>query len=94
MKLNRISWTTFFFLSIISFSVWLKFSYPQLAFSNFSVDRNQAIEIAKEFLRKKGDVNTAKYKVAAVFGMDRLMNRYMQKTVGFSGLKEFIQKNK
>ena len=95
MKLNRISWTTFFLLSLslISLAVWLKFNYPQLTFTNFSVDRTQAVAIAQEHLRANGYADPGEFQAVAVFNMDELMDRYMQKTVGFDGLSRFIKEH-
>ena len=90
MKLNRITWTTFFFLSIISIAVWFKFSYPQLAIANFSVDRAKATNIAVNYL-KNNRVDVESFQRATIFSMDRKTNRYLQKTVGFEGLAKFIK---
>lgn len=92
MKLNRITWTTFFFLSLLSAAIWLKFSYPQLALINVSIDQSQAISIAKDYLQKRGNVDLETFKTVAVFEIDKNANRYLQKTVGFDGLKTFIHK--
>lgn len=91
MKLNRISWTSFFLCSLISFAVWLKFSYPQLAITNFSVDRAKAVAIAKNYLQERGYPGIESYRIAAVYKIDEPTNRYLQKTVGFDGLKDFIK---
>ena len=91
MKLNRITWATFFLLSILSAAVWLKFSYPRLAITNFSIDRSQAIAIAEDYLRKKGDIDLETFQSAAIFRIDEKTNKYLQKTIGFDGLKTFIE---
>lgn len=93
MKLNRITWTIFFFLSIISLAIWLKFSYPQLAIANFSIDRENATHIAQNYLREAHNVNLQDFQRATIFKMDKRTNRYLQKTVGFKGLTKFIKEN-
>jgi len=93
MKLNRITWTKFFIFSLISMAIWIKFSYPQLAMTNILIDRKQAVEISKNYLKEKGTVDVESFQTATVFRMDSGANRYLQKTVGFEGLKAFIQEH-
>ncbi len=93
MKLNRITWTTFFFLSLISLAIWLRFSYPQLAIIDFSIDRSKAVNIAREYVRQTGESNLEQFQTASVFRMDGATNRYLQKTIGFRGLKAFLEKH-
>jgi len=93
MKPNRIPWITFFFLSIISLTVWFNFSYPQLAISNFSIDRAKATSIAVNYLENERNVDIKGFQEAAVFSLDRKTDRYLQKTVGFKGLTEFIKEH-
>jgi len=42
--------------------------------------------------KKKGDVDLEAFRTVAVFKIDENANRYLQKTVGFDGLKTFIKK--
>ena len=93
MKINRTTWITFFFLSAISLAAWFSFSYPQLAISDFSIDRAKATAIAMNYLDNKRNIDPEVFQRAAVFRMDWKTNRYIQKTIGFKGLEEFIDKH-
>lgn len=91
MKITLRTWTTLLILSLISLAVWYKFSYQQLAISNLSVTRTKALQTAREYLHKQRNVDTSDYQKAVVFGIDTGANRYLQKTIGFDGLIEFIE---
>jgi len=91
MKLTRTTWIAFFFVSLLSLAAWLKFSYPQLIISPFSVDRQEAFRIAEAYLRNERHIPTENFRHAAIFSFDRNANRYLQKSIGFAGLKNFIQ---
>ncbi|OGX39647.1 MAG: hypothetical protein A3D87_00810 [Omnitrophica WOR_2 bacterium RIFCSPHIGHO2_02_FULL_50_17] len=92
MKLNRITWTAAFFISLLSFVAWFRFSYPQLEFVNFSVDRAMAMRIARDYLAQRGE-DSASLRTAIVSGSDESANRYLQKTIGFDGLIRFVREN-
>ncbi len=93
MKINRTAWITFFVLSAVSIAVWFKFSYPQLAISNFSIDRVKATSIAVNYLTDERNFDSEDFQRTAIFSMDKGINRYLQKTVGFKGLTKFIKKH-
>jgi hypothetical protein len=92
MKLNRGTWTGFLFFSLLSVIVWFQFSYPQLEFVNFSIDRANALRLARAYLSQTGE-DPSKFRTAIVFGSDEGTNRYLQKTIGFDGLSRFIRDN-
>ncbi len=91
MKSTRQTWLLFTALSILSFILWLRFSYPQLEFVNFSIDRAKAAGIAQDYLRARQE-DPARFRAATVFSVDGEADRYLQHTIGFAGLIEFIQK--
>jgi hypothetical protein len=91
MKTNRQTWVLFAGLSTLSFILWLWLSYPQLEFANFSVDRAKAAEIAREYLRARQE-DPARFRMAVVFSSDGEADRYLQHSVGFAGLIQFVQK--
>lgn len=91
MKTNRQIWILFAGLSTLSFILWLWLSYPQLEFANFSVDRAKAAEIAREYLRARQE-DPARFRTAVVFSSDGEADRYLQHSVGFAELIQFVQK--
>lgn len=92
MKLNRITWVTFSVLSFLSLLVWFKFSYPQLAFIHFAIDQRQAVDIAKAYLHQRGN-GISDFRKAVVFTSDEAADRYLQKTLGFRRLIDFIHEH-
>ncbi|MBN1870073.1 MAG: CPBP family intramembrane metalloprotease [Candidatus Omnitrophica bacterium] len=78
---------------VISLAVWFQFSYPQLAISNFSIDRVKAARIAEEYLNNERHADSRHFQKAAIFSMDQRTNRYLQKTIGFHGLQNFIKQH-
>ena len=69
MPINRNTWLIFILLSVISLGFFALLTYPQLSFINLSIDRQQAIELAKDYLQKKG-TDDRPFKVAAVLSFD------------------------
>ncbi len=92
MSINRVTWTIFFFLSLFSLGLWFLLTYPQLEFVNFSVDRNKAVQIAENYLSERG-VDPQGFLRAAVFETDEETNRYLQRTLGFKGLVQFVREH-
>src|SRR3989338_2922700 len=92
MKPDRPTWILFAGLSLLGFILWLRLSCHQLEFVNFSVDRAKASGIAREYLLARQE-DPARFRAAAVFSADGEADRYLQHTVGFAGLVEFIQKH-
>jgi len=92
MKLNRITWTLYFFIAVISLVVWFKISYPSLAFTDFSVDRQKALSIAKQHLKTR-EVDPSSFSNATVLISERHADQYLQKAIGFNKLKIFIKKH-
>ena len=92
IKPNRLHWIIFLILSFLSVTLWYKLSYPSLAFVQLSVDKNKAVKSAEDYLRSKG-YDISGYKTAVIFGFDDATNRYLEKTIGFEKLKQFLRKH-
>ncbi|MBI5024632.1 MAG: CPBP family intramembrane metalloprotease [Candidatus Omnitrophica bacterium] len=91
MKTSRQTWILFAGLSTLSFILWLWLSYPQLEFVNLSVGRAKAAGIAREYLRARQE-DPARFRMAVVFSSDEEADRYLQHSVGFAELIQFVQK--
>ncbi|MEW6074826.1 MAG: CPBP family intramembrane glutamic endopeptidase [Candidatus Omnitrophota bacterium] len=92
MKPKIREWILLIGIALIAFQVWLALGYPEFAFVDLSVDRKKAIEKAQAYLLQRA-VNPAGYTKAVTFLTDDWSDRYLQKTVGFKGEKEFIQRH-
>ncbi len=90
MPIPRRTWFIFFCFSLLSLAIWFWFRYPQLVFLNLSVNRENALKIAKDYLKAR-DVPITGYQTAIVFQIDSEANRYLQKTIKFDGLQKFIK---
>lgn len=89
--IKKKTWIKFVAVSIVAFCVWFKFSYPQLVFVSHKVGRESALQSAHQYLQDAG-YDVSAFKQAIVFSLDIPANQYLQKTIGFEGLKEFTQK--
>ena len=85
-------WALLIILTVTSFCLWHKFAYPHFTFINFSIDREEAVAIAQKNLATF-EPEMDKYATAIVLRRERAADRYLQKTLGFDGLLEFIQKH-
>ena len=85
-------WVLLIFLTIAGFGLWLRYTYPSFAFIDFSVNRQQALQIAEKTLH---DLNPAAdgYRHAVVFKREVSADRYLQMNLGFDGLLRFIKQN-
>lgn len=92
MGTNRRTRITLVLLSVLSLFLWLKLSYPQLEFIRFSISRNDALKIARDYLSQKRGEDVSRFQAAIVFSSDEDCNRYLQKTIGFQGLIRFIRR--
>lgn len=91
MNIKRTHWLIFLFLALTSFALWWKISYPPMAILNFSLNRSNALNISKNFLKELSVPNIDEFKTASIFDFDRDTNRYIKKAVNFEALKHFIQ---
>lgn len=92
MKPIRRIWLWFTALSLISFTLWLRLSYPQMEFVDLSVDRAAAAGIARDYLRSRQE-DPARFREAAVFSVDKEADRYLQRALGFFGFIQFIREH-
>ncbi|MBI5150129.1 MAG: CPBP family intramembrane metalloprotease [Candidatus Omnitrophica bacterium] len=88
-KIKR-QWFFLTVLSFVSIIVWWRFSYPYLEFADFSVDRNLAMAIARDYLRDRQEP-PERFKTAVIFSSDGEADRYLQESVGFKGLIRFLR---
>jgi len=92
MNRKKIIWPLVLILAIASITIWFNFSYPTLSFTNFSIDRTQALQNAKDYLAARG-VDTSSFKTATVFISEKQANRFLQKAIGFEKLKKFVEEH-
>lgn len=85
-------WAVFLLLSALSIAVWFRFTYPQLAFINYTISRQNATTIAQDYL-KNNYPYYQKYNTAAIFGTDQNSDQFLQKTLGFEKMKSFTEEN-
>jgi hypothetical protein len=86
---KRFHWWPLVLAAAVSMVVWFRFSYPQLSFVNFSISRNDAVDIAKKFLASQ-NVNVNGYTCAVTFSKESQADQYLQKTIGFDAFKSFV----
>ncbi len=85
----------YFFISatLLSIAIWYKFTYPQFAFIDLSVDKNTAFQVAEKYLSEELQVDTTQYRHATAFIGNINADRYLQKAMGFNKSLEFIEKH-
>jgi hypothetical protein len=84
--------TLIIFAAVLGAVLWFQYSYPQMALSNFFIDRNKAVVLAQNYLQERS-INVHDYKVASVFETDESASRYLQKTIGYEKLISFLKEN-
>ncbi len=87
------TWLIFVFLAVIGLLVWYRFTYAQFAFIDLSIDRREAVRLAKEFLQKEKGVDPDSYLHAVVFQKESHTDRFLQKALGFHKEVEFLTKH-
>ncbi|HOW36345.1 MAG TPA: CPBP family intramembrane metalloprotease [Candidatus Omnitrophota bacterium] len=83
----------FAILTLGSLAAWFKFSYPQFSFVDLTVDRAAALKAAETYLFKERNISGEGYRRAIIFSSVVAANRYLQKSLGFEGERDFIQKH-
>ncbi len=53
LKISKKTWVTLIILSLLSIFIWQKYTAPQLSFIDLSISRQQAKEIASQYLLKE-----------------------------------------
>lgn len=90
MPITRRQWLRFGILAAFSLSFWFALSYPQLTFIDLSIKRQDAFAVAERYLQAK-EVNPGEYYSAAVLTSDSSTNKYLQRTLGFDGMLDFLK---
>jgi len=85
-------WSLLVLVAALSVYIWFVLSYPHFSFIDLSVDRDQAISQAEEYLISRG-VDPQDYRRAEVFDSDDWSDRYLQKTIGIDGERDFIREH-
>ncbi len=93
MKITLKVWILFILSGIVALFLWYKFEYPHFTFVDLSVNRQEAILKAEEYLKLRG-VDAKKYLKAIIFETDDWSDRYLQKTIGLKAEEDFIKKQK
>ncbi|MCD4781895.1 MAG: CPBP family intramembrane metalloprotease [Candidatus Omnitrophica bacterium] len=81
-------------LTIISIVIWYQFTFPQLCLVQNNIDRPQALENAKVFIQYHyPDMDIEDYSSASIFEREWVAIRYLQKTLGFKSMQQFVKEN-
>jgi len=93
VKIAKSTWAIFIAAAIACGACWFSFSYPQFSSANFSVNRSQALAIAKNYLSENYSLEASNYKTAVIFYVDTDADRYLQKSLGFKEEQKFISEH-
>jgi hypothetical protein len=74
--------------------LWILLALPRYQMIDLSINRHQAEDIAMAYINQKLGIDAKDYKRAIVFSVDEASDCYLQKTLGTSKAKEFIDKFK
>jgi len=91
MKISSRNWIFFLATAIICFGLWFRFGYPLLTFIDLSVNKNQAINYAKEYLNSLGS-SPKEFLMSVTFEEAEFPDRYLQNTIGIQKTEEFIKR--
>ncbi|MBP9854079.1 MAG: CPBP family intramembrane metalloprotease [Candidatus Omnitrophica bacterium] len=90
MNLKKRLWIVYVFSALLSIFIWYVYSYPQMTFVHLKVDRIQALRTANDYvLSLEPDLH--EFNHAITFNYSQSADRYLQKSVGFDGLKKFLE---
>ncbi len=92
MRIPAKTWSIFLSLALLGALAWFKLGYPYFTHIDLSVDRHQALKIAEHHLTEKHSVDVSDYHHAIVFVIDQTADAYLQRTLGFEGEQEFLEK--
>jgi hypothetical protein len=93
MNFAKNIWFKFALGAFISFLVWLQFTYPQLALIDLSIERNQALQIAKAYLADELKVDVDSYQTATIFVSAGAADQYLQRAIGYHKEILFLQEH-
>ncbi len=85
-------WLALSLLGVIGITAWMSLAFPRYQNFDLSITRNQAIDIAHNYLKQTIGADPQGYKRATVFSMDGKVDRYLQKTLGDQETKRFIER--
>ncbi len=91
MTIQRKTWIIFFLFSSLSLLSWFRFTYPQCAFINLSIDRNQALTIAKNYLILEREEDLSQFINTAVFVSAIAPDQYLQRAISFEEELKFLK---
>lgn len=93
MTVKPRSWWIFGFTALLGIFIWFKLSYSQFSAVNLTVDKNQASQIAENYLANVHQINVSQFKKAIVFITDTDADRYLQKSIGFDREGGFLKEH-
>jgi hypothetical protein len=93
INLKKTIWLKFVFGAFISFLVWLQFTYPRLSVIDLSIDRDQAVNIARNYLTGELKVNLLLYQTAAIFVAASASDQYLQRAIGYQNELAFLREH-
>ena len=85
----------YFFIAatLLSIAIWYRFTYPQFAFIDLSINKGTAVNIAKTYLAEDLRVDVSQFKDTVIFVGSSHADRYLQKALGFQRSLKFIQEH-
>lgn len=91
--ISRRTWFLFILGSVLSICIWYVFSYPKFAFLDISVDRAEALVHARKFLKAERGIDPNSFRQAIIFVGAKEVDRYLQRSIGFRGERDFFKKH-
>ncbi|MFC1703923.1 type II CAAX prenyl endopeptidase Rce1 family protein [Candidatus Omnitrophota bacterium] len=92
MKLSAKEWIIFIVIALVCLGAWYTLSYSRLSVFDYTIDKKQALAKAHSELSGRG-IDTSDYLVSIIFWQDYWADRYLQKTLGFSGQEKFLKEH-
>lgn len=90
------TWLLFSALALLGAAIWYRYTLPQLSFIDLSVDRDQAAQIATDYLLAKTGMSVAEkdsYTRVAIFSSANHTDRFLQTCLGFKGEIDFLKQH-
>ncbi len=89
MNITVRQWLTYCGLALLGLLAWYGLTYQQMNFASLNVDRDKALQIATQYISSVDD-DAGSYRHAVVFKRASASNRYLQRTIGIDGLRNFV----
>ncbi len=93
MNIRLKTWLVFLLAAILGALTWVHFNLPRFSFVDLSVNRQEALTIAKDFLRDFADADPDDYLEAVVFVTEENADRYLQMTLGIREQIRFLKEH-